>query len=39
MLSIDDKAIVKIKKKPIGVRFFVDDFVTFGSAKAVVKVL
>jgi hypothetical protein len=39
MLSIDDKAIAKIKKAKRGSLFFVDDFVTFGSAKAVAKVL
>lgn len=39
MLSIDDKAIAKIKKAKRGTLFFVDDFVIFGSAKAVAKVL
>ena len=37
--SIDDKIIVKIKKAKGGSLFFIDDFLSFGSAKAVSKAL
>ena len=37
--SIDDKAIVKIKKAKRGSLFFIDDFLFLGSAKAVSKAL
>ena len=37
--SIDDKVIYKIKKAKRGSLFFVDDFIGFGSAKAVAKAL
>lgn len=37
--SIDDKIITKIKKAKVGSLFFVDDFLNFGSAKAVAKAL
>jgi 5-formaminoimidazole-4-carboxamide-1-beta-D-ribofuranosyl 5'-monophosphate synthetase len=37
--SIDDKIIVKLKKAKGGSLFFVDDFLSFGTAKAVAKAL
>jgi hypothetical protein len=37
--SIDDKIIAKIKKAARGSLFFVDDFLSFGSAKSVSKAL
>ncbi|MEY4893906.1 MAG: hypothetical protein RL751_716 [Bacteroidota bacterium] len=37
--SIDDKAIIKIKKAKGGSLFFIDDFLDFGSGKAVSKAL
>jgi hypothetical protein len=37
--SIDDKVIIKIKKAKGGSLFFIDDFLSFGSAKAVSKAL
>ena len=37
--SIDDKAIIKIKKAKGGSLFFIDDFLSLGSAKAVSKAL
>ena len=39
MHSIDDEILVKIKKAGRGSLFFTEDFLTFGSAKAVAKVL
>lgn len=39
MHSIDDKILIKIKKARKGSLFFTEDFLTFGSAKAVAKVL
>lgn len=39
MQSIDDKVIIKIKKAKGGSLFFVDDFLSFGTAKAVAKAL
>jgi hypothetical protein len=39
MQSIDDKVIVKISKAKRGSLFFIDDFLSFGSAKAVAKAL
>jgi hypothetical protein len=39
MQSIDDKVIVKIKKAKKGSLFFVEDFLSYGSAKAVAKAL
>ncbi len=39
MQSIDDKIIVKLKKAKGGSLFFVDDFLSFGTAKAVAKAL
>ena len=39
MQSIDDKVIVKINKAKRGSLFFIDDFLSFGTAKAVAKVL
>ena len=39
MDSIDDKIVVKIKKAKRGSLFFTEDFLSFGSAKAVSKVL
>jgi hypothetical protein len=39
MQSIDDKILVKFKKAGRGSLFFIDDFLSFGSAKAVSKVL
>jgi hypothetical protein len=37
--SVDDKIFVKIKKAKGGTLFFIDDFLSFGSAKAVSKAL
>lgn len=37
--SIDDKLIAKIKKARRGSLFFVEDFLSLGSAKAVSKAL
>ncbi len=37
--SIDDKVIIKIKKAKRGSLFFIDDFLSLGSAKAVSKAL
>ena len=39
MQSIDDKVVVKISKARRGSLFFIDDFLSFGSAKAVAKAL
>jgi len=39
MQSVDDKVIVKIKKAKGGTLFFTEDFLSFGSAKAVAKAL
>ena len=39
MQSLDDKVIFKIKKAKRGTLFFTEDFLSFGSAKAVAKVL
>jgi hypothetical protein len=39
MQSIDDKVIIKFKKAKGGSLFFVDDFLSFGTAKAVSKAL
>jgi Family of unknown function (DUF6088) len=39
MQSIDDKVVVKISKAKRGSLFFIDDFLSFGSAKAVAKAL
>lgn len=39
MESIDDKILVKVKKARRGSLFFVDDFLSLGSAKAVSKAL
>lgn len=39
MQSIDDKVIAKIKKAKRGSLFFTEDFLSFGSAKAVAKAL
>lgn len=39
MQSIDDKIIIKFKKAKKGSLFFVDDFLSFGAAKAVAKAL
>lgn len=39
MQSIDDKVITKIKKAKRGSLFFTEDFLSFGSAKAVAKAL
>ncbi|MEN9303385.1 MAG: hypothetical protein RL264_1814 [Bacteroidota bacterium] len=39
MKSIDDKVIIKFKKAKRGSLFFVDDFLSFGTAKAVAKAL
>ena len=39
MQSIDNKVIVKINKAKRGSLFFIDDFLSFGTAKAVAKVL
>lgn len=39
MYSIDDKILIKIKKARRGSLFFVDDFLSLGSAKAVSKAL
>ena len=39
MQSIDDKVIVKINKAKRGSLFFINDFLSFGTAKAVAKVL
>jgi hypothetical protein len=39
MQSIENKVLIKIKKAARGSLFFVDDFLSFGSAKAVSKVL
>ncbi|MGM8361830.1 DUF6088 family protein [Flavobacterium sp. ARAG 55.4] len=39
MQSIDDKVIFKIKKAKRGSLFFTEDFLSFGSAKAVAKAL
>ena len=39
MQSIDDKVIAKIKKAKRGSLFFTEDFLIYGSAKAVAKVL
>ncbi len=39
MQSIDDKVIIKIKKAKRGSLFFVEDFLSFGSAKAIAKAL
>ena len=39
MQSIDDKIIVKIKKAEGGSLFFADDFLVFGTSKAVSKAL
>lgn len=39
MKSIDDKVIVKFKKAKRGSLFFTDDFLSFGTAKAVAKAL
>jgi hypothetical protein len=39
MQSIDDKIIIKIKKAEGGSLFFVDDFLVFGTSKAVAKAL
>lgn len=39
MQSVDDKVIAKIKKARRGSLFFTEDFLSFGSAKAVAKAL
>lgn len=39
MQSVDDKVIAKIKKAKRGSLFFTEDFLSFGSAKAVAKAL
>jgi hypothetical protein len=39
MQSIDDKVITKIKKAKGGSLFFIEDFISFGTAKAVAKAL
>lgn len=39
MISLDDKVVTKIKKAKRGSLFFTEDFLTFGSAKAVAKAL
>ena len=39
MITIDDQIIAKIKKARRGSLFFIDDFLNFGSAKAVGKAL
>lgn len=39
MQSIDDKVIIKIKKAKRGSLFFTEDFLSFGSAKAIAKAL
>lgn len=39
MKSIDDRVIAKIKKAKRGSLFFTEDFLSFGSAKAVAKAL
>lgn len=39
MQSIDNKVIVKIKKAKRGSLFFTEDFLSFGTAKAISKVL
>jgi len=39
MQSIDDKIIAKIKKAKGGSLFFIEDFIAFGTAKAVAKAL
>ena len=39
MESIDDKVVTKIKKASRGSLFFTEDFLSFGSAKAVAKAL
>lgn len=39
MQSIDDKVFTKIKKAKRGSLFFIEDFLSFGSAKAVSKAL
>lgn len=39
MLSIDDKILRKIKKARGGTLFYTDDFLAFGTAKAVAKAL
>jgi len=39
MISLDDKVVAKIKKAKRGSLFFTEDFLTFGSAKAVSKAL
>ena len=39
MQSIDDKILVKIGKAKRGTLFFADDFITYGTAKAVAKAL
>jgi hypothetical protein len=39
MQSIDDKVIIKINKAKRGSLFFINDFLSFGTAKAVAKVL
>jgi len=39
MQSLDNKVIYKIKKAKRGTLFFTEDFLTFGSAKAVAKAL
>ena len=39
MISLDDKILTKIKKARRGSLFFTEDFLTFGSAKAVAKAL
>ena len=39
MQSVDDKVIAKIKKAKRGSLFFTEDFLSFGSAKAIAKAL
>lgn len=39
MQSIDNKVVVKIKKAKGGSLFFIEDFISFGTAKAVAKAL
>lgn len=39
MQSIDNKVIIKIKKAKRGSLFFIEDFISFGTAKAVAKAL
>lgn len=39
MLSIEDQIETRIKSKPRGTLFFTDDFVSFGSSKAIQKAL